>query len=73
MTNNEIIDILGGTSIVAKACYVSPAAVAQWRKKGIPKDKVIFFAARLEKVTKEKFCRKVHFPNDYNLIWTDLV
>lgn len=34
---NQIIDALGGTSKVARIFEISTAAVAQWRKKGIPK------------------------------------
>jgi DNA-binding transcriptional regulator YdaS (Cro superfamily) len=72
MTNNEIIQILGGTSKIAKLCGVSPAAACQWRKKGIPKDRLVFIAATLEKLTNGEFSRKVEFPDTYNMIWTDL-
>lgn len=34
---NQIIDALGGTSKVARIFEISTAAVAQWRKNGIPK------------------------------------
>lgn len=72
MNTHEIISVLGGTSQVAKLCGVSPAAVAQWRHKGIPKDKLMLMGAQLEKVTHGKFSRKEHFPDNYKTIWTDL-
>lgn len=33
---NQIIDALGGTGAVAELCDVKPAAVSQWRLRGIP-------------------------------------
>ena len=32
-----LIDVLGGTGNVAALCECSPAAISQWRHKGIPK------------------------------------
>lgn len=72
MTNNEIISVLGGTSQVAKLCGVSMAAVAQWKRNGIPKDRLIYIASQLEIATKGEFSRKKEFPDIYRLIWTDL-
>ncbi len=72
MTNSEIINLLGGTSKVAKLCGVSAAAACQWRKNGIPKDRLIFVAATLEKLSNGEFSRKAEFPHTYNMIWTDL-
>jgi DNA-binding transcriptional regulator YdaS (Cro superfamily) len=72
MTNSEIIELLGGTGKVAKLCNVSAPAVAQWRKNGIPKDKLIFVAASLEKLSNGAFSRKESFPHTYQMIWTDL-
>ena len=31
-TADEIIDVLGGTSVVAKFCRVKPASVSDWRR-----------------------------------------
>jgi DNA-binding transcriptional regulator YdaS (Cro superfamily) len=72
MTNNEIINILGGTTKVAKLCGVSVPAVAQWRHNGVPQDKLIFLAASLEKVTEGKMTRKQLFPDTWQDIWTEL-
>ena len=32
----KVIDALGGSSAVARLCKVTPQAVGQWRKDGIP-------------------------------------
>ena len=41
-----VIDELGGVTAVSKICEISTAAVAQWRKKGIPKPRVQFLRER---------------------------
>jgi DNA-binding transcriptional regulator YdaS (Cro superfamily) len=72
MENNEIINLLGGTSKVSRMCSVSPASVSQWRKKGIPKDRLIFVAALIEKLSEGKYTRKQMFPNSWQDIWIEL-
>jgi hypothetical protein len=37
MTDSEIIDILGGTTEVARLCEIEPPSVSEWRHNGIPK------------------------------------
>ena len=39
---NSIIDMIGGTTEVARLCEVEPQAVSQWRKTGIPKARLMF-------------------------------
>jgi DNA-binding transcriptional regulator YdaS (Cro superfamily) len=72
MENNEIINLLGGTSKVSRLCNVSPAAVCQWRKKGIPKDRLIFVAALIERLSEGKYTRKQMFPESWQDIWIEL-
>jgi len=72
MTNIEIIELLGGTSQVSRLCGVSAAAVCQWRKNGIPEDRLILLATQLEKLTNGKFSRKEKFPSKWKMIWGDL-
>ncbi|MGD1323536.1 Cro/CI family transcriptional regulator [Pandoraea pnomenusa] len=43
---DQIIDALGGTVKVADLCEVSPAAVSQWRDKGIPKPQLRYLKLR---------------------------
>ena len=46
LTDNAIIDLLGGTAKVARMCKVDPAAVSNWRIRGIPSDKYMFLGAK---------------------------
>lgn len=36
-SDSEIIDALGGTSVVAALCEVRDPSVSEWRVKGIPR------------------------------------
>jgi DNA-binding transcriptional regulator YdaS (Cro superfamily) len=72
MSDNEIIQTLGGTTKVAKLCGVTLAAVSQWRNNGIPQDKLIFLAASLEKASDGKYTRKQMFPSTWQDIWVEL-
>lgn len=42
LDHTKIIDSLGGTTRTAEMCEVSPAAVSQWRRNGIPKAQLRF-------------------------------
>ena len=72
MDTNEIIDILGGTTKVAKLCNVTLPSVSQWRTNGIPQDRLIFVAASLEKLSDGKYTRKEMFPQTWQDIWVEL-
>ncbi|MGK5020710.1 hypothetical protein [Janthinobacterium sp. LB2P10] len=52
LTPDEIIDAIGGTSVVAELCDVSDAAVSQWRTAdgGIPKSRLMFLRLARPKV-----------------------
>ena len=57
MTNDEIIDALGGTAKVAAIFSVTAGAVSQWRKKGIPRVALMYIKkahASIFKVAKDK-------------------
>ena len=45
ITDDEIIDSLGGSSAVAELCEVTVGAVSQWRTDGIPKARLMFLKA----------------------------
>lgn len=40
MNASQVIDIAGGTNAVARAFKISTASVANWRKNGIPANRV---------------------------------
>jgi DNA-binding transcriptional regulator YdaS (Cro superfamily) len=73
LTDTAIIDLLGGTSKVAKMCRVDPAAVSNWRIRGIPADKYMFLGARIETESHGLVTRQDLFPKNYFLIWPELL
>ena len=73
LTDSAIIDLLGGTGKVAKMCNVDPAAVSQWKTRGIPADKYMFLGAKIEKESHGLVSRKDLFPNNFWLIWPELL
>lgn len=73
LTDDAIIDLLGGTNAVAKMCKVASTAVTQWRKNGIPSDRFMFLAARIEKESHGLVSRKDLFPNNFWLIWPEML
>lgn len=42
ITDAERIDLMGGTCAVARLCEITPGAVSQWRRAGIPRDQARF-------------------------------
>ena len=73
LTDSAIIDLLGGTGKVAKMCDVEPAAVSQWKIRGIPADKYMFLGAKIEKESHGLVTRQDLFPNNWYLIWPELL
>jgi len=73
LTDTAIIDLLGGTAKVARMCKVDPAAVSNWRVRGIPADKFMFLGARIETESHGLVTRQDLFPKNYFLIWPELL
>jgi len=73
LTDSAIIDLLGGTAKVARMCKVDPAAVSNWRIRGIPADKYMLLGARIEEASHGLITRQDLFPNNYFLIWPELL
>jgi DNA-binding transcriptional regulator YdaS (Cro superfamily) len=72
MTPTEMIDVLGGTTAVAKLLKVRPPSVHAWRTSGIPDDKLIRLAPVLERVTDGAVNRRMLRPDDWAEIWPEL-
>lgn len=70
LTDNQIIELLGGTNKVARLCKVKPPAVTQWRSKGIPYDKLVLMGAMLEKESHGLMTRKD--IDNWSMIWPEL-
>ena len=73
LTDSAIIDLLGGTTKVAKLVGVSPNAVSMWRKNNIPASQYAFLGAILEKESHGLITRKDLFPQSWHLIWPELL
>ena len=73
LTDTAIIDLLGGTAKVARMCKIDPAAVSNWRIRGIPADKYMLLGARIETESHGLVTRQNLFPNNYFLIWPELL
>ena len=72
LSHSQLIDLLGGTKVVAKLTKVSPAAVTHWRTKDMPEGQLIRLAAELEKQSHGLISRKSLFPHTYKFIWPEL-
>ena len=73
LTDSAIIDLLGGTAKVARMCRVDPAAVSNWRIRGIPGDKFMLLGARIEEASHGLVTRQDIFPTNFWLIWPELL
>ena len=73
LSENAMIDLLGGTAKVAKMCKCDDATVSTWRKRGIPSGPLMMLAARIEKESHGLVTRKDLFPNNFWLIWPELL
>lgn len=72
LSNEQLINLLGGVTEVARMCEVSLPAVSQWKDGGIPKDKMMYLAAKLEEKSHGLITRKTLFPKNYGFIWPEL-
>ena len=73
ISESAIIDLLGGTNRVARLCKVASSNVSGWRKTGIPRQHLLFLAARLEKASHGLVTRQDLFPSSWMLVWPELV
>jgi DNA-binding transcriptional regulator YdaS (Cro superfamily) len=73
ITENAMLDLLGGTAKVARMCKCDSATVSTWRKRGIPHGQLLFLAARIEKESHGLVTRQDLFPKSYFLIWPELL
>lgn len=71
MKHSRLIELLGGTTEVARLIGIKPPSVSDWKKSGIPEDKLIRLApiAELRGIAS----RKELLPNLWQQIWPELV
>ena len=73
LTENAMLDLLGGTAKVAKLCKCDNATVSTWRKRAIPHGQLLFLAAQIEKESHGLVTRQDLFPTNWYLIWPELL
>lgn len=71
MNDSDLIDLLGGTAVVAKRTRTRPASVSEWRTAGIPVGRRIELGAAIEKAGGGM--RWDQRPDDWFEIWPELV
>ena len=72
MKAEELDQILGGPTKIAKLCNISVPSVSMWKRTGVPNDRLIFLAAEIEQATEGLVTRKSLFPTTYSQIWPEL-
>ena len=58
MKDIDLIEKIGGVSKVAKICQITPSAVSQWKKNGIPKAQVNFLNLYIKQIDIKKMGAK---------------
>lgn len=70
MKHDQLIELLGGTTEVAKALGIKPPSVSGWKLSRIPDDKLIRLAVIAE--SRGIASRKELFPDTWQQLWPEL-
>lgn len=70
MKHDQLIELLGGTTEVAKALGIKPPSVSGWKLSRIPDDKLIRLAVIAE--SRGVASRKELFPDTWQQLWPEL-
>lgn len=72
MNTEQIIGLLGGNIKVGEILNVTPQAVTNWKRTGIPQHRLLILAVEIEKATNGKITRKDICPDIWASIWPEL-
>ena len=72
MTDAEIIELLGGVTVVARYFEIKPPSVFGWLETGIPEVRLMALAPQLEFRSNGRFTRKARWPETYAFFWPEL-
>lgn len=72
MTDAEIIELLGGITVVARYFDIKPPSVSGWIETGIPEVRLMALAPQLELRSNGRFTRKARWPESYAFFWPEL-
>jgi hypothetical protein len=67
----EIINRLGGTNAVARKALVRPPSVSEWKRNGIPEERLVLLAFDIERVL--GIPRWKLLPKRWTSIWPELI
>lgn len=65
---DQAADLLGGRPSMAERLGVTPAALGNWKARGVP----IEHCPEIERLTAGAVTRRVLRPNDWQRIWPEL-
>lgn len=72
MTDQEIIQVLGGVTSVARMLDIKPPSVSGWLEEGIPESRLRELAGQLEIKSDGRFSRRERWPDKYSFYWPEL-
>jgi hypothetical protein len=72
VTDPEIINLLGGVTVVARMLGIKPPSVHGWLETGIPEGRLIELAGQIEIKSNGLFSRKRRWPERYMFLWPEL-
>lgn len=72
MTDIEIIQLLGGVSVVARLLNIQPPSVHGWLKAGIPEGRLRDLAPTIEARSNGRFTRRARWPDNFAFYWPEL-
>lgn len=74
ITACEAIDLLGGVTAVARLLDIKPPSVHEWRSRdAIPSGRMLQLAPLIETASHGRWRRWDLRPDDWHLIWPELV
>ena len=72
MTDQEIIQLLGGVTAVARMLGIKPPSVHAWLSDGIPEGRLRELAAQIEINSAGRFTRRGRWPENFAFYWPEL-
>lgn len=72
MTDQEIIQLLGGVTSVARMLEIKPPSVHAWLMDGIPEGRLRDLAGQIEIKSGGRFSRRERWPEKYAFYWPEL-
>lgn len=71
---HEVIDLLGGTTAVARFLDIQPPSVSEWLRRGqIPADKRVLLAPRVVAESGGRYQRWDVCPDTWHRAWPELI